>query len=156
VASFSWSNFQHKLFVAPTQNLWLQLLRYFFVGGFAFVLDATILFSLTEFAQLHYRISAACGFLAGLVFNYLISVRWVFSQRNVENAKVEFLVFAVVGGVGLVMNDGVLWFCTEYLGFKSLFAQGYMLSKIVAAAIVFLFNFFARKLLLFRSASSAS
>ena len=46
--------------------------------------------------------------------------------------------------VGLALNDALIWLFTDCIG------THYMFSKIVAAAMVYLWNFFARKYLVFR------
>ncbi len=132
-----------RLLRQPTDNTLIQLFRYTFVGGFAFVVDFGSLYALTEFAGLHYLVSAAVAFLLGLCVNYLLSVRWVFNSRTMSNRWLEFGLFALVGVVGLGLNELIIWFFTEKVGLH------YMGSKAVSAIIVYLWNFFARKRLLF-------
>lgn len=132
-----------RLLREPTDNTLIQLFRYTFVGGFAFVVDFGSLYSLTEFAGFHYLVSAAVAFMLGLFVNYLLSVRWVFNSRTMSNRWLEFALFGLVGIVGLGLNELIIWFFTEQVGFH------YMGSKVVSAIIVYLWNFFARKRLLF-------
>ncbi|HIZ26527.1 MAG TPA: GtrA family protein [Candidatus Barnesiella merdipullorum] len=134
----------HKLFYGTTDKLLIQFVRYFFVGGFAFVLDFGLLYILTEYAGLHYLLSATLSFIAGLLVNYIISCLWVFSNSKFKSRIVEFLFFAAIGVVGLGLNDFLIWLFTDCIG------THYMFSKIVAAAVVYLWNFFARKYLVFR------
>lgn len=134
----------HKLFYGSTDKLLVQFVRYFFVGGFAFVVDFGLLYILTEYAGLHYLLSATLSFIAGLLVNYIISCLWVFNGSKFKNRLVEFLFFAAIGVVGLVLNDALIWLFTDCIG------THYMFSKIVAAAMVYLWNFFARKYLVFR------
>lgn len=134
----------HKLFYGSTDKLLVQFVRYFFVGGFAFVVDFGLLYILTEYAGLHYLLSATLSFIAGLLVNYIISCLWVFNGSKFKNRLVEFLFFAAIGVVGLALNDTLIWLFTDYIG------THYMFSKIVAAAMVYLWNFFARKYLVFR------
>ena len=134
----------HKLFYGSTDKLLVQFVRYFFVGGFAFVVDFGLLYILTEYAGLHYLLSATLSFISGLLVNYVISCIWVFSNSKFKNRLVEFLFFAAIGVVGLLLNDALIWLFTDCIG------THYMFSKIVAAAIVYLWNFFARKYLVFR------
>ena len=129
----------HKLFYGTTDKLLIQFVRYFFVGGFAFVVDFGLLYILTEYAGLHYLLSATLSFIAGLLVNYIISCLWVFSNSKFKSRIVEFLFFAAIGVVGLVLNDFLIWLFTDCIG------THYMFSKIVAAAVVYLWNFFARK-----------
>lgn len=134
----------HKLFYGSTDKLLIQFVRYFFVGGFAFVVDFGLLYILTEYAGLHYLLSATLSFIAGLLVNYIISCLWVFNGSKFKNRLVEFLFFAAIGVVGLALNDTLIWLFTDCIG------THYMFSKIVAAAMVYLWNFFARKYLVFR------
>lgn len=134
----------HKLFYGSTDKLLVQFVRYFFVGGFAFVVDFGLLYILTEYAGLHYLLSATLSFIAGLLVNYIISCLWVFNGSKFKNRLVEFLFFATIGVVGLALNDALIWLFTDCIG------THYMFSKIVAAAMVYLWNFFARKYLVFR------
>ncbi len=133
-----------RLFYGTTDRLLVQFVRYFFVGGFAFVVDFGLLYILTEYAGLHYLLSATLSFISGLLVNYVISCIWVFSNSKFKNRLVEFLFFAAIGVVGLLLNDALIWLFTDCIG------THYMFSKIVAAAIVYLWNFFARKYLVFR------
>lgn len=132
------------LLKGPTDNTIVQLFRYLFVGGAAFLIDFGVLFALTEWAGVHYLIAAAVAFLAGLCANYMLSIAWVFSSRRMANRRLEFAVFALIGVVGLGLNELIIWQCTDTLGFH------YLVSKMVAAGIVMFWNFFARKLALFR------
>ena len=135
-----------RLFYGTTDRLLVQFVRYFFVGGFAFVVDFGLLYILTEYAGLHYLLSATLSFISGLLVNYIISCIWVFSTSKFKNRLVEFLFFAAIGVVGLLLNDALIWLFTDCIG------THYMFSKIVAAAIVYLWNFFARKYLVFKYA----
>lgn len=133
-----------KLFYGTTDKLLVQFVRYFFVGGFAFVVDFGLLYILTEYAGLHYLLSATLSFIVGLLVNYIISCIWVFNNSKFKNRIVEFLFFAAIGVVGLGLNDFFIWLFTDCIG------THYMFSKIVAATLVYLWNFFARKYLVFR------
>jgi len=133
-----------KLFTDKTDSLLIQLFRYTFVGGIAFLVDFGSLFALTEFCGVHYLISAAIAFILGLVTNYLLSIIWVFSRRTLKSRWLELYIFALIGVVGLGFNELFIWFFTERVNLH------YLLSKIVSTVFVYLWNFFARKYILFR------
>lgn len=133
----------NKLFVEPTENVLLQLFRYGFVGGAAFVVDYATLFVLTNYVGVQYLWSAAIAFVLGLVANYLLSISWVFRNRGDLSRWQEFLFFAVIGVVGLGFNELIMYACTDLMHIH------YMVSKLISTAIVFFWNFFARKYLLF-------
>ncbi|MCX6333857.1 MAG: GtrA family protein [Bacteroidia bacterium] len=138
------SSIADSLFRGKTDNTFFQLIRYTFVGGLAFLIDFGTLYTLTEFLRFHYLLSAGIAFLLGLLTNYFISTIWVFTSRSVKNKKLEFLIFAVIGLVGLGLNELFIWI------FTSLLSIYYLLSKILTAILVYLWNFFVRKMILFK------
>jgi len=131
------------LFLTPSDNLILQMFRYVFVGGTAFVADAGTLWGLTVLGVNDY-VAAAIAFVIGLVVNFLLSKTLVF---NKENARVkgfaEFLSYAIIGVIGLGLTELLLYIGLEWLRVHV------MAAKIVAAALVLVWNFAARKLLLY-------
>ena len=132
-----------SLVVGKSDKLLVQLGRYVVVGGLAFVVDIGTLIALTELGVLPYLGSAAVAFLLGLTTNYLLSIAWVFDTRKTTSAWVEFAIFALVGVVGLGLNELVMWGLTDGLGLW------YVGSKLVATALVFAWNFGVRKVALF-------
>ena len=131
----------------PLQN---QFLRYFLVGGIAFIADISMLYLLTEFANCYYLLAAGFAFLLGLTINYLLSIYWVFDYRSINNRTLEFLIFTAIGLVGLVMNEVILFVLTEYL------AVYYVFSKVFSTSVIFIFNFGMRKIMLFSRQRVAS
>jgi putative flippase GtrA len=131
------------LLLGPTGNLLYQFARYQVVGGLSFLVDFGSLYLLTEFAGFHYLISAAVAFLIGLVTNYILSRIWVFDRRTMDRVTAEFLVFAAIGIVGLGMNEVIIWLVREKIHFH------YLVGKAISAGIVAIWNFGARKCVLF-------
>lgn len=121
----------------------IQLLRALVVGGIAFLFDFALLWLLTEHAGWHYLLSAAAGFLAGVVITYLLSALWVFPGRRIARRLLAFGLFAAVGLVGLGLNELLMWGLVEFA------AVHYLAAKIVATVVVFFFNFFSRKRVVF-------
>ena len=121
-----------------------EFFRYFLVGGFSFVCDTLTLFSLTHYLNVNYLVSGAVGFLVGTAVNYLLSTNWVFRKRTLQNTQAEVTIFTLIGIVGLGLNEWILWFFQSKLGIYYLFAKG------VSGVSVFMWNFGARKLALFR------
>jgi len=135
-------NIKH-IFSGETDNTVFQLIRYTFVGGFAFVVDFGLLFIFTEYVGLNYLVSACLSFIAGLLTNYAISKYWVFSSSSMDNKIAEFGVFALIGVIGLGFTELLMWTFTGLMGIH------YMISKIMTTIIVYLWNFFARKYIIF-------
>lgn len=134
-------NYQ-EIFRSKTNNFYIQFFRYFFVGGFAFIIDFGLLFVFTSLLGVNYLISAAIGFSAGLIVNYILSRVWVFSKSQYNNTT-AFLLFTLIGVAGLGLNEIIMFVCT------GVFGLWYMFSKVISTGIVFVFNFVTRKLLVF-------
>lgn len=135
------------LFKGETNNTSLQLFRYIFVGGSAFLVDFSIFFILTKYFHIHYLLSAGIGFIFGLMVNYILSIKWIFYNRAVEKRLLEFLFFALIGIIGLGLNELFIWIFTDLLLIY------FLLSKLITAFIVYFWNFFARKFLLFNKSN---
>ena len=140
-----------KLFVGDTDNTLIQFFRYLFVGGFAFIVDFVLSYALFRFAfheQKEYAIiTNSVSFLASLVTNYLLSTFWIFKTSKVENKLVEFISFAAIGVVGLLITMGITELFKVWLGDTTSLFQ--IIAKLVSTAVSFLWNFFARKILLY-------
>lgn len=135
--------FDKSLLRGSTDRIAVQLFRYTLVGGLAFAVDFSVLFLLTHFVGAHYLTSATIAFALGLATNYAISVMWVFDRRALQSRSAEFVVFAVLGIVGLGLNDLTMYLLTGWLGLH------YLVSKIVATVATYAWNFGSRKILLF-------
>ena len=132
-----------NLFKTPTNNTFIQFFRYVFVGGAAFLADAATLFIL-ELIGMHYLISAIFAFIVGLICNFLLSKLLVFQQTKTD-LRVEFLIYGVIGVIGLGITEAFMYLLTDIAGFY------FMLSKIIVAIIVLIWNFIARKLILYKN-----
>ncbi len=99
--------------------------------------------AVTALGRVHYLISAAVGFSAGLVVNYALSVAFVFRERRLASRRWEFVGFMLIGLAGLALNEVLMKLFVETVGL------GYALAKIPATGVGFVFNFGARRLALF-------
>lgn len=128
--------------------LFRQFAQYVLVGGLAFCIDFATLFLLAKHGGVHYLTAATAGFLLGLLANYLLCIAWIFDQRTLDNRSHEFAIFAAIGIVGLALNNLIIFALTEWIGIH------YLYSKLVAAALILIFNFGLRKSLLFTKKAS--
>lgn len=133
-----------SFFYGKTDKTLVQIFRYLFVGGTAFVVDYGLLFAFTEFAHLHYLVASVFSFLVSLLVNYLFCIFWVFHHHSSKSRIGEFLVFALIAGIGLGLNTLIMYCLTDGLHLY------YMLSKIVSSFIVAFWNFSARKYFLYK------
>ncbi len=126
-----------------TDNVFIQIIRYFISGGIAAVVDFGLLYLLTEFFGLYYLWSAVISFSVGLLITYLFSITWIFNQRRISNRWIELLIFSVIGVVGLLLTYLFMQYFTEVINLH------YMLSKVLTTIIVFFWNFLTKRFVLF-------
>ena len=117
-----------------------QILKFGVVGGIAFVIDYGILFLLAKVIGLNELISAAISFIISLTFNYFLSTKWVFEAKR-QTPK-EVIIFVLLSVVGLGINEVLIYLGTKKLGIDV------MIVKLFATAIVMVYNFITRKLIL--------
>ncbi|WP_295152678.1 GtrA family protein [uncultured Ruminococcus sp.] len=138
-----------------TDNTIAQFIRYVFVGGGATVVQWGLLVVLKEFCGMNANIANAIGFIGGLIFNYVISTLWVFDNSAVKNKAAEFTAFALIGVVGLGINQGIIWLFDKTLAEREVFgdllpaSKYYLVGQVLATGIAFFWNFFARKYLIY-------
>lgn len=116
-----------------------QFIKYFGVALIGYVVDFGSLMLCKEVFDLHYLASASVGFVLGLIVVYVLSGRYVFGDSKIKSKSKEFLLFAGIGLVGLGILNLLMWAMTGGLGIN------YLASKIAATAVVYIWNFLARR-----------
>ncbi len=129
-----------KITMKINSKLVNQIIKFGFVGGAAFLIDFGILFILTEFLGIHYLISGAISFSVSVIFNYVLSIKWVFDAKKETDKTKELILFISFSLIGLGINQLFMW---VFVDLMNIF---YLLSKIVVTAIVMVYNFITRKL----------
>lgn len=132
-----------KLFRQRTDNIFIQMFRYLFVGGTAFGVDFFFLYFFSDICGIYYLISGVLSFIISVLVNYIMSTKWVFNQDNIDNKVFEFNLFLAISTVGLIFTEILLWLFTDFIGLY------YLLSKIIAAIIVLFWNFLARRVMFY-------
>lgn len=140
-----------RLEITKNNKTILEFLRFLIVGGIAFIVDFTVLFIFKEFILKDFYcslyISTALGFISGLIVNYCLSIFYVFSSAKgtkVGRSMNEILIFAVIGIIGLIISEFGMFIGAEKLELN------YLLVKIAVTTIVLFWNYFARKILIFK------
>lgn len=118
-----------------------DFVKYFGVALIGFVVDFGLLTLTTSVFGWFYLIGSTVGFIGGLVVTYLLSERYVFSNPRITSPTTRFLVFAVIGLIGLIILNVLMWWLTSILGIF------YVLSKVLATVVVYTWNFLARRAL---------
>lgn len=132
------------------ESLFCEICRYLIVGGLAFLVDfgVLVLFAeiiLPKMGGGEVYIATALGFIAGLTFNYIFSIVFVFLKAKGKGKTVgAFLVFAIIGVIGLLLTEAGM-----YIGYDIL-KINYMIVKVIVTIIVLGWNYTGRKILIFR------
>ena len=143
------------------KKLIAQILKFGVVGGLSFLIDFVITMAVSAIARaLGADVATAAtlgglfGFCISLVFNYFMSMKFVFERREDIDRKKEFMIFALLSLVGLGINEVILYFgvivfdkaAPELVaGYPSAVTA---VVKMFATGVVMVYNFISRKMTL--------
>ncbi len=158
------------------KNLIKQFMKFGVVGVICFAIDYVIGFATMKFVVRLWGASAyetgslvgsALGFIISVIVNYILSFKFVFERKEDMDRRAEFVIFITLSTVGLLINSLVIWLHTAPLFsfFSSAFTWGwglfgmtltedaaqslvYTFGKLVATAVVMVYNFVTRKIFL--------
>lgn len=125
-----------------------QILKFGVVGIAATIVDFLVLILLVEGLGLNPVLAAGCSYAVSTVFNYLASMRYVFSHRDDLSRTREFAAFVVLSLIGLGLNEAIM-----SLGGRAFVLAGvdyasgpyYVLVKCLATGVVMCWNFLSRR-----------
>lgn len=145
-----------------------EIVRFLLVGGGATVVDflamslvlwamqpaiypnflSVFLGGTQEPSTLATVIGTGCGFLVGLAFNYIFSVLFVYKEKGNSKTMGGFLLFSLLSAGGLAIH-----LLGMYLGYDLLHINEWIV-KIILTAVVLVYNYITRKVLIFRKKPS--
>ncbi|HEX2947188.1 MAG TPA: GtrA family protein [Clostridia bacterium] len=126
--------------------------RYILVGGTAFIVDMSLLYIFKnyvfhDFTYWGVYFSTAIGFIGGLVYNYILSLTFVFTSAKEQNKGKNvgaFVVFLLIGVSGLLLTELGMYAGVQLIGIH------YLITKVLVAGFVLIWNYGLRKILLFK------
>ena len=124
------------------KKLIAQVMKFGIVGVIAFIIDYGVLIFLTEVCGVYYLLSSMISFVVSVIFNYLASMKYVFSGKDGMSKQKEFIIFVILSVIGLGINQLGMWIMVDKLNIF------YMFSKIFVTAVVMVWNFVSRKICL--------
>lgn len=143
------------------KKLLTQIIRFGFVGGTSFIIDYVITIGVSALCRkggMDVAAAAAAGglfgFVISLIYNYFMSMKFVFERRDDLDRKKEFAIFTVLSLIGLGLNELILYFgvilCDKVVpdlveGHPSMITT---LVKMFATGVVMVYNFVSRKMTL--------
>lgn len=119
-----------------------QIAGFGIVGIIATVIDFGIMNLLHYGCNVNILASNTAGFVVSVIFNYVASMKYVFSHRDGMSKRREFTIFVILSVIGLLLNDGIVLALNRGLALEA------NIAKICATALVMVYNFISRKLLL--------
>ncbi len=127
--------------------LW-QFARFLVVGLFSFAFDYGLFFVLFHYFGVQYLVASTISFSLSLVLNYFLTLRFVFEAKPGRNVVKEFAIYIGLNIIALGLNQLILFATVDGLGMDPL------VGKLVATAVVLVYNFISRKLLIERSSGA--
>lgn len=121
-----------------SKNIVKQILKFGVVGGGAFLIDYSLLFILTDIFHIYYLTSSVISFIVSFIFNYILSITWVFEAKKQDVKQV--VIFLILSLIGLGLNQIIMYLSVD------IFKIYYMVSKLFATVIVMVYNFITRKI----------
>lgn len=125
-------------------NTFFQLFRYVIAAGGLFLIDLVLFYVFAVHFNFYYLAVNTLLFLFGSILNYVLSYKWVFLDSNVESHIRNIKVLILVLFFSLLLSNLQLYIYIEVLHLEKFD------SKLISAAIVFIWNFMARKYFVFR------
>ena len=143
--------------------LLMEIVRFCIVGGLATVVDMAVMGVVLylfepelyphfynvwigggEPSTLATVVGTGAGFILGLFVNYFLSVLFVFEEKGKSKSVFGFTVFAVLSAIGLGIH-----LLGMYIGYDLLHINEWIV-KIILTAVVMVYNYVSKKLLLFK------
>lgn len=118
-----------------------RLIKYFFVGGAAAVVDIGLFLALLS-AEASVQAAGTVSFLVATLVNFILARRFVFADR--QGGRSRLIATYAVSFVGLLLNQWVLWIGTERFQWPPLAA------KLLATGLVFFWNYGIRNYYVFK------
>lgn len=124
------------------KELLIQIFKFIIVGGIATLLDWIIYYILYRFIGINPLIANIISFSISMIYNFYASCKYVFNVTKSKTKYRLFIEFIVFSLIGLGINELLIFVFYTNLSWNA------MLVKILATAIVMVFNFVTRKMFL--------
>ncbi len=89
------------------------------------------------------------GTAVAIAANYLGYRYWVYRDSDAASRRREITLFLIFSGIGMLIENGTVWFTTYTLGLTGTIA--YNLSKVVGTGLGTLFRFFSYRTWVFKA-----
>ena len=126
-----------------------QFISYFCVGGVSALVEWVSFFLLGRLLNMPYLPATAMAFIISTTTNWILGRTFTFKNSKLGQKKgKEFLQVFGVSAIGLLGNLGLMFLFVDVIGMKSELLK--TIAKILATGIIFIWNYLARKLWIYR------
>ncbi|WP_153504564.1 GtrA family protein [Cumulibacter manganitolerans] len=129
--------------------LW-QFLRFLVAGLISFSVDYGVFVLLYRMFDVQYIVASTISFSLSLVLNYVLTLKFVFEAREGRSIAKEFATYVGLNMVALGLNQVILLLTVDKMGASPL------VGKLIATAVVMVYNFISRKMLIERPGRRAA
>jgi putative flippase GtrA len=123
-------------------GLLMKFLKFGVVGFSGLFVDFGLTYLFKEKFHIQKYVANAIGFMSAATSNYILNRIWTFQSEN-PNVAFEYTEFILIALIGLAINTLILWMLV------SKWQMNFYLSKILAIAVVTIWNFFANLMVTF-------
>lgn len=121
----------------------MKIIKYFFVGGTAAIVDVGLFFVFAKFLGFNYLIVGFFTFLIATFVNYYLSIKFVFKSGKKFKKKEEVVLVYLVSASSLGLNLLLLYILHEFVKLDV------GLAKIIVTGLLFFYNYSIRKFFIF-------
>ncbi|TNE64422.1 MAG: GtrA family protein [Bacteroidetes bacterium] len=118
-----------------SELIW-KFLKFGVVGFSGVFVDFGITWVCREKIRLNQYVANSTGFLAAVISNYILNRIWTFESSD-PAVMMQFSKFLLASLIGLALNNSIIYLLNER------YRLNFYLAKVVATAMVTLWNFWA-------------
>jgi dolichol-phosphate mannosyltransferase len=129
---------EHVFILASKEREIRRFLQFAIIGGSGILVNMGMLWLLTEFANISYRISGLVSIEASIISNFILNDIWTFRDRRVAGVKAKLiraLKFNLISIVGAAIQYGL------YIAFTDLVGLHYLISMLIGITAALIWNF---------------
>lgn len=140
-----------------------EIIRFLIIGGIATIIDFVVMgvvlyifepsaysgfldvyIGAVEPSTAATIVGTGVGFVMGLVFNYVFSVKFVYTDKGNSKSAMGFIMFTILSVIGLGIHLLGMW-----IGYDLLHINEWIV-KIVLTFVVLVYNYISKKLIIFK------
>jgi len=103
----------NQVFIKKIVHRTFEIIRFVCVGLFRTIVGLSIIFTSYNLLHFNYIISNVAGYGVGFIMGFVLHKKWTF--RSDRDWSGEVIPYAVIFGIGYLINLVILLFCVEIL-----------------------------------------